>query len=80
MSQREHDESDRGSAEHALAVRHGGRRVVRRATTKFVVLGNTESLCWWDRLVLQTMLDAAVEDSDTFHREQLKKGELAYRQ
>ena len=55
------------SAEHALVIRDGGRRVVRRAT-EFVIPRDAKSLCWRNALVLQTVLGTAVKDAHTLHR------------
>ena len=57
------------SAEHALVVRRRRRRSVRRR--ELGVPCNPETLCGWDTLVIETVLHAAVKDTNTHHRQQL---------
>ena len=47
------------SSEKTLVIGYRGRRVIRR-TAELVVSRYPESLAWWDGLVLQAMLYAAV--------------------
>ena len=63
--------ADDSSTEHALVVRRGSRRCVRRR--ELGIPSNPETLCRRNPLIVQAVLHTAVQNTDAHHGKQLQR-------